>query len=94
MKTKTTLFLLVLVLAVGAYIKFYESKRPNTSEGKRQAQNVVNFDRTKIEGLTIQNGDDRIDLRRVDGKWRIEAPFKDRADGAIVEALLADLDGW
>ncbi|MBA2586464.1 MAG: DUF4340 domain-containing protein [Chthoniobacterales bacterium] len=94
MKTKTTLVLLALVLAVGTYIKFYESKRPNTSEGKRQAQNVVNFDRTKIDGLTIQNGDDRIDLRRVDGKWRIEAPFKDRADGAIVEALLADLDEW
>lgn len=94
MKTKTTVVLLALVLAVGTYIKFYESKRPNTSEGKRQAQNVVNFDRTKIDGLTIQNGDDRIDLRRVDGKWRIEAPFKDRADGAIVEALLADLDEW
>jgi len=36
MKARTTLILLVVVVAIGAYIKFYESKRPNTEEAARQ----------------------------------------------------------
>ncbi|HVF72737.1 MAG TPA: DUF4340 domain-containing protein [Chthoniobacterales bacterium] len=94
MKTKTTLILLIVAVAVAAYIKFYESKRPNTDEAKRQAQNVVNFERDKLDGIVIQNGDDRIELRKQDLKWRIEAPFKDQADRGVVEHLIADLDGW
>jgi hypothetical protein len=94
MKTKTTLLLLAVVVALGIYIKFYESQRPNTVEARRQAQKVVNFDREKLEGVIIENGDDRIELRRQDRKWRLEAPFKDQADNSAMENLLADLDGW
>ena len=94
MKTKTTLILLAVVIALGLYIKFYESKGPNTEEAKRQAQNVINFERDALEGIVILNGDDKIELRKQDQKWRIEAPFKDQADRGIVENLLADLDAW
>jgi Domain of unknown function (DUF4340) len=94
MKTKTTLLLLTVVVALGVYIKFYESKRPNTVEARQQAQNMVNFDREKLDGIVIQNGDDKIELRRQDRKWRIEAPFKDQADSGAVENFLADLEGW
>jgi hypothetical protein len=94
MKTKTTLLLLAVVVALGVYIKFYESKRPNTVEARRQAQNVVNFDRDKLDGIVIENGDDKIELRRQDRKWRLEAPFKDQADSGAIENFLADLDGW
>jgi hypothetical protein len=94
MKTKTTLILLAVVLGLGLYIKFYESKGPNTEEAKRQAQNVINFERDALEGIVILNGDDKIELRKQDQKWRIEAPFKDQADRGIVENLLANLDSW
>src|SRR5882724_1730598 len=94
MKTRTTIILLVLAVAVGLYIKFYESKRPNTEEAKRQAGNVINFDRDTLEGIVIQNGDDRIELKKQNLKWRIEAPFKDQADGGAVQNLINDLDGW
>lgn len=94
MKPKTTLILLAIVLAVAAYIKFYETKRPNTQEARRQSQNVVNFDREKLEGIIIQNGDERVELRRKDNKWRVEAPVQDQADNSAIESMLADLDGW
>ena len=94
MKTRTTLLLLAIVVAIGVYIKFYESKRPNTEEAKRQSENVVNFKRDAIDGLIIQNGDDRIELRRHDKKWRMESPVKDQADAALIENLLLDLEGW
>src|SRR4051812_12838087 len=94
MNWKTTTVLLVVVVALGLYIKFYESKRPGTIDAEKHARNVVNFDRDKIDGITIQNGDDKIDLRRRDQTWRLETPVKDQADTTVVDALLSDLEGW
>ncbi|MDQ3545188.1 MAG: DUF4340 domain-containing protein [Verrucomicrobiota bacterium] len=94
MKTRTTLLLLILVVVLGVWIKFFESKTPNTATAKREAGNVVNFDRAKLEGITIQNGDDRIELRQQAGKWRLTAPVKDQADGAVVDNLISDLEAW
>src|SRR5881392_81445 len=93
MKTRTTLLLLVVGLLLAVFVK-YESKGPNTAEARRQAQNMDNFDRDKLDGLVIQNGDDKVELRRQDRKWRIEAPFKDQADGSAIEGLLAGLEDW
>ncbi|MEP6821283.1 MAG: DUF4340 domain-containing protein [Chthoniobacterales bacterium] len=94
MKYKTTLILLCLVTALGVWIKFYESQRPNTEEAKRRAGNLLNFDRDKLEGVEIQNGEDTITLRRAKGKWRVEAPIQDQADAQEVTKLLADLESW
>src|SRR5438045_6469797 len=94
MRFRTTLVLFVLTAALVVFIKFYETKRPNTEEANRRAQNVVNFERDKIDGVVIQNGDERIELKRVDKKWRLESPVKDLADSSVVESLLFDLEDW
>ena len=94
MNWRTTLILGVVVLGVFAYLRFFEMKQPSTEEARRQAQNVVNFDRSKVDGIIIQNGDEKIEIRRRDNKWRLETPIKDQADGALVENLLSDLETW
>jgi len=94
MRFRTTLILFVLALAIGLFIKFYESKRPNTLEANRRAQNVINFERDKIDGIVIQNADERIELKRSDKKWRLESPVKDLADSSVVDNLLFDLEDW
>jgi hypothetical protein len=81
-------------VALGLWIKFVESKKPNTAEAQRQAGNVVNFDREKLEGIAIQNGEDKIVLRREEGKWRLTEPVKDQADNAAVDNLLNDIETW
>ena len=86
--------LAAIVLAVFAYFRFFELKQPSTEEAKRQAQNVVNFDRAKIDGVIIQNGDEKIEMRRRDNKWRLETPIKDQADASLIENLLSDLENW
>ena len=94
MKTRTTLILLILAVSLGVWIKFFESKKPNTEEAARRAGNVVNFDREKLDGIAIQNGDDRIELHRQNGKWRLTEPVKDQADGAAVDNLISDIETW
>src|SRR5437868_6265732 len=94
MKWRNTLILAIIALAGVAYFRFFEMKRPSTEEARRQSQNMVNFDRTKIDGIVIQNGDQKIEIRRRDNKWRLETPIKDQADGPLVETLLSDFENW
>src|SRR5205809_6554394 len=94
MNWRTTLILAAIALAVFAYLRFFEMKQPSTEEARRQAQNMVDLDRNKIDGIIIQNGDEKIEIRRRDNKWRLETPIKDQADGALVENLLSDLETW
>src|SRR5438874_1950206 len=94
MRFRTTLVLFALTAALVVFIKFYETKRPNTEEANRRAQNVINFERDKIDGIVIQNGEERIELKRADKKWRLESPVKDLADGSTIDGLLFDLEDW
>jgi hypothetical protein len=94
MNWRTTLALAIVALGVFAYLRFFEIRQPGTEEATRQAQNVLNFDREKINGIVIQNGDERIEMRRRDNKWRLETPIKDQADNSFIENLLSDLENW
>lgn len=94
MKFRTTIVLLLLAVALGVWIKYFESKKPNTAQTQRQAGKVLNFDREKLEGIVIENGDDRIELQRKNGSWRLTAPVQDQADGAAVDNLISDLESW
>ena len=94
MSWRNTLILAVIALAGIVYFRFFEMKRPSTEEARQQAQNVVNFDRNKIDGIVIKNGDQQIEIRRRENKWRLETPIKDQADGALVENLFSDLESW
>ena len=64
MNWRNTLILAIIALAGVAYFRFFEMKRPSTVEAARQAQDVVNFDRDKIDGIIIKNGDQQIEIRR------------------------------
>jgi Domain of unknown function (DUF4340) len=94
MKWKATLVLLIVTGGVFAYLFLVERNAPNTADAAREAQNVVNFSREKVNEITIQNGDDKIDIRRHDDKWRLETPIKDQADASAVNNLLLDLENW
>ena len=94
MKWKTTLVLLIVTGGIFAYLFLVERNAPNTADAAREAQDVVKFSRDKVTGITIQNGDDKIDIRRHDDKWRLEMPIKDQADAAAVNNLLAEIESW
>ncbi len=94
MNWRTTLVLAVIALGAFAYLRFFEIKQPSTEEANRQAQNVLNFDRNKINGIVIQNGDEKIAMQRRDNKWHLETPIKDQADGSLIENLLSNLENW
>jgi hypothetical protein len=95
MKWKTTIALLIITGAVFAYVFIVERKAPDVPEAIRRAGRIVkNFDPDKVDGIVIQNGDDKIELRRQDKKWRLETPIKDQADASAIDNILLDLESW
>ena len=94
MNWRTTIVLAAIALGVFVYLRFFDLKQPGTEEARRQAENVVNFDRDKIDGIVILNGDEKIELRRRDNRWRLETPIKDQADSSLIDNLLSNLANW
>jgi hypothetical protein len=93
MKTRNTLILFVLAIGLFAFIQFYERNHPSTREAEERASYVVQFDRDKIDRITITSGEDRIELKMKDNQWYVESPVKDRADSAAIAGLLTGLEG-
>ncbi len=94
MKAKTTIILLLMTGLLFGYMYFWDKKQPSSEEAKRQAQNVIHIQTEQIDAMIIQNGDDKIELRRHDKKWRLENPIKDQADGAVIETILSEVESW
>src|SRR5438046_6928113 len=94
MNWSNNLIISIVTLDGVAYFRFCEMKPPCTEDANRQAKNMVNLDRSKIDGIVIQNGDQQIEIREREKKWRLETPIKDQADCALVENLLSDLETW
>ena len=93
MKLRNTILLLLIAAGLYCYMRYYESKQPTTQEAEEQSTHVVHMeDQGKIDGVTITNNEAKIELRKVNNQWQMEAPVKDRADDAAVTQLLTSVD--
>lgn len=90
MKLRTTFLLLLVVAGLFAFIKYFQW--PTTRELEEQKGRVVKIEREKIDGITISNNETKIELRKRDGHWILDAPTKDRADNAAVERILSSAE--
>jgi len=106
MKPRTLLVLLVVVLALGAFIWFYERKLPSTEERTELNKKVLRVEKDDVTALTLQSSKGQVRLERVKGprpkkkdvlaeepavEWRMTRPLAVRADSFAVDRLLDSL---
>jgi hypothetical protein len=93
MKFRNTLFLLLVAVLLACYIFFIDKHRPTTKEAMENSHRVVEVDRDKINAVTIQNTDTKIELKK-DGNnaWQLESPVKDRADSMAINQLFTSIE--
>ncbi|HWL51188.1 MAG TPA: DUF4340 domain-containing protein [Chthoniobacteraceae bacterium] len=89
MRTRTTLLLLLVAGGLLAYIFFYDMHRPGTRVAAVQEAFVWNFPPDGIDGITIDDGRERIELRKEGVRWEVRRPVKDDASPEMVGQLLA-----
>lgn len=92
MKFRTTLILLVLAGALGAYLWFVEQHQQTTKEAQESSRQVVKVDRDKITGISIKNPEAKIELIKKDNEWHLQEPLKDRADTMAISQLFTSLE--
>jgi hypothetical protein len=88
MKPRTTLVLLVIAVAMGAFIFGLDRWSKSTRERRERAAHVVQVNRTNIQGFTIHDGDELIKVRTDGDAWKMIAPRQDDADTGVVDQLL------
>ncbi|HTG33836.1 MAG TPA: DUF4340 domain-containing protein [Thermoanaerobaculia bacterium] len=102
MKPRTLLILLAVVLALGAFIWFYERKLPSSEERVTLGKKVLELDKAEVTAVAIDSSKGKIRLERTGGagpnakegeaapavEWRIVQPLAARADSFAVDRLL------
>ncbi len=86
----STLFLLVVAVALGGYIYFVEWKKPDQRDVREKA--FPGLDAGTIEELTVKTaGGDTTKLERNEGRWEITEPSPMAADVQEAQAMASGL---
>ncbi|MBI3324912.1 MAG: DUF4340 domain-containing protein [Candidatus Omnitrophica bacterium] len=91
MRWRTTLVLLILTVGLGAYVSLVELKRPTPQEQAVQAKQVVRIPAETVTRLDATFPQLAATLER-HGAWRLISPIQARADEALVERILNQLE--
>ena len=93
MKFRNTLILLLVAGALLAYVGLVERDRKTTSEAAEASNQVLEFDRDKINHVTIKNPEAKIEFTREGQSWQMSAePIKDRADSMTLNQLFTTME--
>lgn len=85
MRARYTILLALILVGLGAYLYFVESKQEAESEKK---QTLVDLKPDDVTGVTLTYGDREIVLEQRDGTWRMLKPIEAAADDVAVKNLV------
>lgn len=85
----STLVLLAVLIGLGSYIYFVDSKR---SAGDAEAKTkVFTVEADKIQEIRVTTGPESAVLKKVDGAWRMTEPVEADADETEISSLTSNL---
>src|SRR5512132_727436 len=91
MRRERSFLILVLVgIALGAYIYFVERKRPAGDEPEKKPKVFEEVKEADVEEIIVRSGTETTDLKKVGDKWQIIAPVAVGADMEQVNNLLGN----
>jgi hypothetical protein len=80
------------VLAVAAYVFFFERHQPTSEEAQQEAEKVLrDFDRDDVQTIVIENEGGRVRLEKAGEEWRLHEPLDFPADDSVVSSTLGSL---
>lgn len=91
MRSKTTLYLFLAVVVLGAYIYFFERQTVGTRQTEAEARRAVSIAPDRISYLRLETTNCAVELAREGGEWMLVQPVRARASFAAVQRLLMEL---
>lgn len=84
----STLILLIAVVALGLYIRFYERHQDATDRKREIARRVLRINPTRINTLRVTQPDLQFTAERRDREWRLTSPVNARADAGAIARII------
>lgn len=91
MSPRTTWTLLILTLALAAYLFLLDHRLDSTDQARERASRTFTFQPELVHHLRIAGLDSHIQIERTPGGWRITSPVEARANTPRVERILETL---
>lgn len=92
MKFRNTLILLILLVALGAYVYFVEVRKyQKTETAKKESKKIFSLVQDSLQQLTFRNTNGSFTLKKIQGQWKIVEPLYTEADESIVKSMLSTL---
>ncbi len=91
MKTKNTVILLIALIALGAYVYFYEIKGGETRKKEKEAAaQLVPFKTDDVKGVALLRPSEHFVFHAVknDEEWKIDKPVKTEGEKFAIEGLI------
>jgi hypothetical protein len=86
-RERSFLILVVLGIALGAYIYFVERKRPAADAPEEKPKVFANVQEADIEEIVVATGGETTRLKKTGDRWQITEPFAAPADREAVNNL-------
>jgi len=94
MQTRNTLVMAVVLVAISAFVYFYEIRgRDARAEVERLETLLTAVDATEVTGVTLTNAHGTVEAVKTDATWRIVAPVAVAANSSAFEELLEAVTG-
>lgn len=92
MKLRSTIIALVVLIALGAFVYFYElPKREENEAAELTADKVFTIDWEKLEEIRIQRFKQTVNLRKEGEYWQIYQPVRDLGDTFNINTFIQEL---
>lgn len=88
---KSTLIVLVVAIALGCFVYFYDSKHTPKPAVDETSKSAFTMKAGTISSLTIQNASATISLSKKGSDWDLTQPVETRADQTAVSSIVNDL---
>ncbi len=89
---RNTIILLIVALALGAYVYWGEIKGgEKRKEEKAKAEKLFNVPKDSVEHIIIKNHGQTFEFRKENGSWEILQPVKTDADESPINSLLYNI---
>lgn len=90
---KSTLIVVIVAVALGAFVYFYDSKHTPKATSEDTSKPAFSIKADDISALTIHNAGQTISLSKQGTDWDLTQPVQTRGDQTTIDGLASDLSG-